>query len=71
MEQYEIDEQNRELMEKFLERIPKDELITGMVTDNPEGTAVVWYPVDQKRSQELLRKLADLIPRIRGVWRNG
>lgn len=65
MEQYEIDEANRELMEKFLERLPPGELISGMVTDkHDDPSAFVWYPVDKDRSQELLRKLAGL-----GLWR--
>jgi hypothetical protein len=59
MDQLDIEAQNRDLLEKFLSRVRPGELISGIVTTRPsEPRKVIWYPVDQDRSNELLDGLA-------------
>lgn len=60
MDQSEIDDANRALLEKFLERVLPGELIAGIVTLK-EGV-VAWYPVNEETSKELLEKLKNLGP---------
>lgn len=58
MDQLDIEAANRELLEKFLARVRPGELIAGIVTVNPAKPKVIWYPVDQDKSNELLDGLA-------------
>lgn len=59
MDQEEINEANRALLEKFLERVLPGELIAGIVT--LDGRSVVaWYPVKEENSKDLLEKLKNL-----------
>lgn len=62
MDQFEIDETNHALIEKFLGRMKQGELIAGMVTAKPEDPLrrVFWYPVDQDKSNELLDALSKI-----------
>lgn len=60
MDQHEIDEANRALMEKFLERVLPGELIASVVT--LKNGVVAWYPVNVEESKELLEKLKRLGP---------
>lgn len=59
MDQIDIEAANRELLEKFLRRVRPGELISGIVTVRPqEESKVIWYPVDQDKSNQLLDGLA-------------
>ncbi len=59
MDQLDIEAQNRDLLEKFLSRVRPGELIAGIVTVRPvDPKNVIWYPVDQDKSNELLEGLA-------------
>lgn len=62
MDQFEIDEQNHALIEKFLGRVKRGEVISGIVTVRPDDRLkrVFWYPVDQDKSNELLDALSKI-----------
>jgi hypothetical protein len=61
MDPFEVDEMNHEILEKFLGRVRKGEVIAGIVTVNPRDPGlVIWYPVDQDRSNALLDGLAKI-----------
>lgn len=60
MDQLDIEAANRDLLEKFLARVRPGELIVGIVTVRPESPKVIWYPVDQDQSNELLDSLAKI-----------
>lgn len=62
MDDFEIDEQNHALIEKFLGRVKPGEIIAGIVTIHPEDPLrrVFWYPVDQDKSNELLDALSKI-----------
>lgn len=59
MNQEEIDEVNRALLEKFLERVLPGEVISGIVTLDGRDV-VAWYPVKEEKSKDLLEKLKHL-----------
>lgn len=61
MDQEEIDEANRALLEKFLGRVLPGELIAGIVTLNG-ADVIAWYPVKEEKSKDLLDKLKQLGP---------
>lgn len=58
MDQLDIEAANRDLLEKFLARVRPGELIAGIVTTKAGSPKVIWYPVDQDKSNELLDGLA-------------
>lgn len=59
MNQEEINEVNRALLEKFLERVLPGEVISGVVTLNARDV-VAWYPVKEEKSKDILEKLKHL-----------
>lgn len=61
MDQEEINEANRALLERFLERVQPGELIAGIVTLNGKDV-IAWYPVKEEKSRDLLDKLKHLGP---------
>lgn len=59
MDHIDIEAANHDLLQKFLKKVRPGEMIAGIVTVNPKDEKkVIWYPVDQDKSNQLLDGLA-------------
>lgn len=57
MDQAGYDAYNRALLERFLKRVDKDELVVAVVTVKTDSKGLGWYPVLAKESGMILDML--------------